>query len=41
MSQAHALGLVPRILVLHTNPDERGQAGRDICRLFDLSHFGT
>ncbi|CAK8996634.1 Probable potassium transport system protein kup [Durusdinium trenchii] len=25
MSQAHALGLVPRILVLHTNPDERGQ----------------
>ncbi|CAE7492816.1 kup [Symbiodinium natans] len=25
MSQAHALGLVPRLLVLHTNPDERGQ----------------
>ncbi|CAE7221979.1 kup [Symbiodinium sp. CCMP2592] len=25
MSQAHALGLVPRLLVLHTNPDEKGQ----------------
>lgn len=25
MSQAHALGLMPRILVLHTNPDEKGQ----------------
>lgn len=27
MSQAHALGIVPRILVLHTNPLEKGQAG--------------
>lgn len=26
MSQAHALGLVPRLLVLHTNPAEKGQA---------------
>eukprot|EP00434_Breviolum_minutum_P019078 symbB.v1.2.016818.t1/scaffold1293.1/size126329/6 len=25
MSQAHALGLMPRILILHTNPDEKGQ----------------
>lgn len=26
MSQAHALGLMPRMLILHTNPDEKGQA---------------
>jgi KUP system potassium uptake protein len=25
LTQAHALGMFPRILVLHTNPDERGQ----------------
>merc|ERR1740127_155821 len=25
LSQAHALGFLPRVLVLHTNPDERGQ----------------
>ena len=29
MSQAHALGLMPRILILHTNPDEKGQAGAE------------
>ena len=27
MSQAHALGIVPRMLVLHTNPEEKGQVG--------------